>query len=422
MTKKTRTDTNLDDDLNDILSNHSFHSDRTANTSTSCSSLDVTSPGTRTAASSNISEYIPRRPYPNPAPAGGDQQPTSASSDVGAPTSVSTEKVTPDEIIIDNTSATATTAANERPQIPRRSSLKKTSNYEIKLSENLSAQNMTNGPTAQETETAQRRWSATDISSTTRPESEMTTNQPNPQRRRRSVQFDKTVSFSIVPTAADILEEHEEGGGAKDLFYTEKEFLRMKRNIKRDAQKIFKSTASMEENENNNTCAEQNSQKEDELCDWGIEFHTSSRADRLDRAIRLQDVIQTVLQEQDSQCIDPSTGMLTEASVEYLAKASQKSRRQAQRRGSEAERHCRRWSSDFGVVDASSAPTTVNGSEFRRHSSYEHGEEFDNVVAAVYEDNDATCGDEVLSVADASLDESTPRVRPRLRRRASSCA
>ena len=435
--KKTRrADTNRREE--DPISNHSFHSDRTANTSTSGSSLDGTSSGTR-KASSTVSEYIPRCPYPKPAWTAGRPSDQKPSSDAGAPTPVSSSgKGAPDEI---------TQTANERPQTPRRSSDKKTSNCKIKPSAPPSA------ILAQEAEIPQRRWSTTGISSTTRPGSEKTTGQPNSPRRRRSVQFKKEVSFAIVATAVDILDEDEEGEGATDLFYTEKDFLRMKQNAKRDAQKMItkenptektscnaSTTANirtMDQNGNNDN--EQNFHKEEDLCDWGIEFHTSSLDGRLDRSLRVKAVIQTVLQEQDSQCsIDPSTGMLTEASVQSLAKASarasQNARLQAQRRGNEAEMCCRRWScSDFGSVDAS-APTTCTtdndkgGVEIRRHSSCEcapknsdrRRKEFDDVVT-IHEENDA-CDGEVLSVADASLDETTPRVRPQLRRRASSCS
>ena len=224
MTKKTRrADTKRREE--DPISNHSFHSDRTANTSTSGSSLDGTSSGTR-KASSTISEYVPRCPYPKPARTAGRPNDQKPRSDVGAPTPVSSsEKGAPDEI---------TQTANERPQTPRRSSDKKTSNCKIKPSAPPSA------ILAQEAEIPQRRWSTTDTSSTTRPGSEKTTDQPNPPRRHRSVQFDETISFAIVSAAVDILDEHEEEGDAQDiLFYTEKEYLRMKQNAKRDAQKMI---------------------------------------------------------------------------------------------------------------------------------------------------------------------------------------
>ena len=85
------------------------------------------------------------------------------------------------------------------------------------------------------------------------------------------------------------------------------------------------------------------------------------------------------------------------------------------------------------MVPVDACALTTDRSEIRRHSSphecaihnSDGREEFNDVATTTaYEENDDTCNGEVLSVADASLDETTTRVRPRLlsSRMRASCA
>lgn len=135
----------------------------------------------------------------------------------------------------------------------------------------------------------------------------------------------------------------------------------MKRAIRRDARQIKEdrmncheattitsTSTSTSANANTYIAPTKQHQNEDDLNDWGIEHHTCTKLARAARAHRVNNVIESVLREQEAQCLDLDSGLLTEASVQSLARtsslASQAARVQAQRRASDVERHCRRWS------------------------------------------------------------------------------
>lgn len=339
---------------------------------------------------------------------------------------------------------------------PRRSSLKKTSNYEPMTKLSLigsTDDDDTKHKLEQQTQpksnipfpangtkrrpSLRRRRSTTDIPSTggskvLLPSS--SSSSTNSLNRRQSVQFDSCVSFATVPSIDDIKKQ---GGCETDLYYTDEEFGQMKRAVRQDARQIKEdrmnvtndnhgNETSISTNTNSQTCHEpsyQQRQNEDDLNDWGIEHHTCTKSARAARAHRVNHVIQLVLREQETQCIDPDSGLLTEASVRSLARtsarASQAARVQAQRRASDVERHCRRWSDTARNTNASANISDNDiGKKMkreegkqRRHSSCEvvlphHGDFREDGS-----DDGGSNENDVLSVADASLDESAPSVK-----------
>ena len=263
------------------------------------------------------------------------------------------------------------TTNNHRLTRPRRSSLKKTSNYgpiistlarstdssdidETQPNSNKAA--LANG--TKRRPSLRRRRSTTDIPSSSSSESVVVHSSHSSASlgRRQSVQFDSCVSFATVPTIDDLKKL---GACETDLYYTDEEFGQMKHAVRQDARQIKEDrmnflgdvTIDNNGNETNSNISGTNShqrQDEDDLNDWGIEHHTCTKLARAARANRVNHVIQSVLREQETQCIDPDSGLLTEASVRSLARtsalASQAARVQAQRRASDVERHCRRWS------------------------------------------------------------------------------
>ena len=346
---------------------------------------------------------------------------------------------------------------------PRRSSLKKTSSYgpistlarttdssdidETQPNSNKAA--LANG--TKRRPSLRRRRSTTDIPSSSSAESGVvhSSHSSASLSRRQSVQFDSCVSFATVPTIDDLKKL---GACETDLYYTDEEFVQMKRAIRQDARQIKEDrmnflgdvtndnngneTNSNISSTNADTCHEpfQRRQNEDDLNDWGIEHHTCTKPARAARAHRVNHVIQSVLREQESQCIDPDSGLLTEASVQSLARtsalASQAARVQAQRRASDVERHCRRWSATNRNTNASANifdndigwPTKREEGKQRRHSSCEdvlpHGDFREDESDDDDDGSNSDNGD--LSVADAGLDESAPRVKSYTRRRRGS--
>ena len=355
---------------------------------------------------------------------------------------------------------------------PRRSSLKKTSSYESTNSSDSTVQTDATG-TENKTEQTQtklkretantknrrpsfrRRRSTTDIPSSSpssaanqvlhssHSSASLTAN----RRRRPSVQFDNCVSFATVPNMDDIIEQ---GGCETDLYYTDEEFGQMKHAVRQDARQIKEDrmnflgdvTIDNNGNETNSNISGTNShqrQDEDDLNDWGIEHHTCTKLARAARANRVNHVIQSVLREQETQCIDPDSGLLTEASVQSLARtsamASQVARVQAQRRASDVERHCRRWSAtaintngsaNISDNDIGKKMKREEGKQ-RRHSSCEdvlphHGDFREDESESDDDDDDdgSNSDSDALSVADASLDESASRVKSYTRRRRGS--
>ena len=143
-----------------------------------------------------------------------------------------------------------------------------------------------------------------------------------------------------------------------------------------------------------------------ELCNWGIEHHTCSKAEREERSERARSVINSVLWKQsiirqsksasdlrNPDLVDTITSKLARTSI----KASQVARIQAVERATKVEFHCSK------IID-------------RRHSEGDakYGARIMESLSDS-EDEDVAVG----KVEDASLDEAVGRRRPAYRRRAS---
>ena len=264
---------------------------------------------------------------------------------------------------------------NNHQTRPRRSSLKKTSSCGLEASSSLIKS--TDSPPEQKPKSNKaglasgtkrrptfRRRSTTDVPSSSAESGRvlLSCHSSASVGRRHSVQFDNRVSFATVPTIDDLKKL---GACESDLYYTDEEFASMKRAIRQDARQIKEgrmncneTTTSTSTGTSTSTSANANTyippspsqhqQNEDDLNDWGIEHHTCTKLARAARAHRVNNVIESVLREQEAQCLDLDSGLLTEASVQSLARtsslASQAARVQAKRRASDVERHCRRWS------------------------------------------------------------------------------
>ena len=356
-----------------------------------------------------------------------------------------------------STSDHAATIGNNVKTRPRRSSLKKTSSYgpetscSLRKTSDIIDDAVSHKPeqtrpkpkraalanTNKRRSSLSRRRSTTDIPSSSA-ESKVLHHSSSSSaslNRRQSVQFDSCVSFATVPTIDDLIEV---GACETDLYYTDEEFANMKRAIREDARQIKEDRMNSLGDVIPHIEPHQQSQNEDDLNDWGIEHHTSTKAARAARAHRVNYVIQSVLREQETQCIDPENGLLTDVSVLCLARtsamASQAARVQAQRRGSDVERHCRRWSATATTNTAANTTASDNDNDIGRPTGKEKGQQqrprrssYEDILPSngVFEENENNRSDvldsDVLSVADASLDESAPRRRSYTARRRRSC-
>ena len=344
-------------------------------------------------------------------------------------------------------------------RMPRRSSLKKVSSYGPEAAERRSSNNngissssrrrtAASSSSAAPTGMSRRRHSMVDLTSAGQDVQANNQDENNDEslrnhrRTRRStslptiykeVTFDSAVSYATISYVHDICPKAPER-----LFYADEDYHRMKGAIRADVKQIKLETKKRQEQKktketekqryysdkymdgtprnvktsshlpsyNHDDYGEEEVESDSDLCNWGIEHHTCSKAERQERSERARSVINSVLWKQsiirqsksssdlrNPDLVDTITSKLARTSI----KASQVARIQAVERATKVEFHCSK------IID-------------RRHS------EGDAKYGARILDGLSDSEDEGIEagkVKDASLDEVVGRRRPAYRRRAS---
>lgn len=339
-------------------------------------------------------------------------------------------------------------------RMPRRSSLKKVPSYGPEASERRSSSNngtsissrrRTNASSpAAPTGMSRRRHSMVDLTTAGQDDnSNDNESLRNHRRTRRStslptiykeVTFDSTVSYATISYVHDICPKAPER-----LFYADEDYHRMKGAIRADVKQIKLETKKRQEQKKTKGTEKHryssdkymdgtlrnvktssylpsyehegygdevvHVESDSDLCNWGIEHYTCSKAERQERSERARSVINSVLWKQsiirqsksstdlrNPDLVDNITSKLARTSI----KASQVARIQAVERATKVEFHCNK------IID-------------RRHS------EGDAKYGARILDGLSDSEDEGIEagkVKDASLDEVVGRRRPAYRRRA----
>ena len=432
----------------DAFSNHSHHSDGTANTTTLSVSSSLNANSNRPVPASSI-EYVARAPFPYrrlAQPAQDVPAQTEASQDEGplSPTCArSTTNATPaKEGEKKETEAPAQDAPAAQAPMLLRPSLKKTHPDDKSLPRPAQTQVPARPAQARGRRPAQRPCLASlpaSLDETWRCHSQCYTHDQH--RRRKSLQFDDQVSYAVIPpalhlalgdgndkvTADDDTDNDIDAQTTNILYYTAAEYASMKDAARADARRIRRlrrqeaaihadagnSPAQLlkqhlqgvDETQQAQDAENANDEWEDDLNDWGIEHRTCPPTSRTLRAESVDRVVASVLAEQAAQSESQKkcTILLRLTSRE----ASQVARSEALDRGRMVERACGRWSSPASTTTSTQAFLPSND----KHRDNEANDG----------DNDAT--DESF---DATLSTSAPcralllRRRSFLRRRRSS--
>lgn len=337
-------------------------------------------------------------------------------------------------------------------RMPRRSSLKKVSSYGPEASERRSSSNngtssssrrRTNASSsAAPTGMSRRRHSMVDLTTAGQDDNNNDNESLRNQRRTRrstflptickEVTFDSAVSYATISYVHDICPKAPER-----LFYADEDYHRMKGTIRADVKQIKLETKKRQEQKKTKETekhryssdkymdgtprnvktssylpsydyGEEEVESDSDLCNWGIEHHTCSKAERQERSERARSVINSVLWKQSiirqskssSDLRNPDlVDTITSKLARTFIKASQVARIQAVERATRVEFHCSK------IID-------------RRHS------EGDAKYGARILDGLSDSEDEGIGagkVKDASLDEVVVfgRRRPAYQRRAS---